>query len=268
MGYSATDFQDYASSLFDASNFNDAFACFEAEVSKLGFGGVLYTYIPQVLLQKGMNVNPVYHVSEDYNPAYMDHYTEARFDQKDPLIDAVKDGVDKPISWWGDICTQYMDAAPEAYEVIETARHYGINNGVTLPLMSGHAGISGASFISDETTKFGKLLDSRIDDLQLCTKLFHNMVLSNAPYRSEFVKPLVDNLSETEIKFLVGLVNGKAPGQIACELGLSNGYLEQVMIKLRRKVSGVDPEDSPTINRNQLLYYAGLLEIMQYSDDE
>jgi len=122
MDRSSSDFQLFVSNLYEANDFEQAFNVFESQVLKLGFDGVLYTYI--------------------------------------------------------------ADSA----EVINTAKDYGINNGVTLPLLSGQSGIAGASIISEETKAFSKLLDSRIEILTLCTRLFHNMVLSNAPYKAEFSK--------------------------------------------------------------------------------
>ena len=264
MEYSNTDLGDYAQSLYRVDNFEEAFGLFEKEVLKLGFAGVLYTYIPQVLIDSHFSVNPVYEVSRDYCPDYLEHYTSERFDKNDPLIKAVASGVSEPIDWWGDICQEYMGESAESKEVIATSRHYGITNAVTLPLMAGQGGISGASFISDETRLFPELLDKQLDSLTVCTNLFHSMVRSNACYTGRFAKPLLASLSDTEKRFLIGLALGKTPGQIAVELNTSDKYLEQVMIKIRQKLSGVKNNESPVINRNQVMYYAGLLNILEH----
>jgi hypothetical protein len=50
---------------------------------------------------------------------------------------------------------------------------------------------------------------------------------------------------------------------MAKEIFRSEKYLEQVMLKIRRKVSGVNQFDKPTINRNQLMYYAGLANLIE-----
>jgi len=258
-----SDFQSFASKLYDATSFEQAFEHFESEVISLGFDGVLYTYIPRMLLDCQFQARPAYHISQEFSPQYMSHYAEARFDRTDPLVKAVSDGISDPISWQGDVCKNYMAADPNSAEVIETARNYGIQNGITIPLLSGKVGIAGASVISEETRAFNKLMNSRLKTLTLCTQMFHSLVISNAPYKSEFVKPLLSSLSNTERELLVGLARGQSPGQIAHELGKSEGYLEQVMIKLRRKFSGGNSEESPLINRNQLLYYAGLLNVLE-----
>jgi len=259
--------RDYVQALYQVDGFESAFSVLENATDKLGFGGVLYTYIPKVLIDSNFTTNPVYKVSSEYSPAYLEHYTAARFDRHDPLIKAVNKGVTAPISWWGDICTSFTSNDKASKEVIATSKDYGISNGVTLPLMCGQRGISGASFITDENQKFEQLLEDKIDSLTLYTKLFHSMVTSNAVFMGQFIKPLLASLSDTEKKYLVGLASGKSPTQIAAELNRTEKYLEQVMLRIRRKLSGVGSEDTPVINRNQLLYYAGLLNILEFPCD-
>jgi len=264
MSSSESNFHSFVSNLYEANSFEQAFGFFESEILKLGFDGVLYTYIPRLLLDNKFSVKPVFHVSEEFSQQYLNHYTEAHFERSDPLVRAVDDGVLVPISWQGDICKQYMSVDSTSAEVFETARNYGINNGITIPLLSNHTGIAGASVISGETKVFDKLMDSRIETLRLYTRLFHNLVISNAPYKSEFVKPLLNSLNDTEMQLLKGLSRGRSPAQLAHDLGKSEGYLEQVLIKLRRKFTGTNADESPLINRNQLLYYAGLLDVLEH----
>lgn len=261
-----TDFIQFATKLYEAQDVEQAFDALQKTVWNIGFDGVLYTYIPRVLLDTHFHVNPVFLLSEQYNPGYISHYTEARFEKSDPLVRAVQDGVDKPIDWWGHINQQYMDNCKASNQVIETARCYGINNGITIPLLSGEAGIAGASFITSESQRFDTLRSERLTTLNTCVRMFHSRVQDKAPFKQEFIKPILETLNRTEIKLLIGMAQGKGQSQIATELGRSEGYLEQVILKLRRKFSGVSGDEAPTINRNQLLYYAGLLEIIQFDD--
>lgn len=257
------EFLEFVEGLYAADTFDAAFSVFEAHVLKLGFDGVLYSYIPQIMLDCSLSKKPVYQVSTDYCPDFLDHYTEARFDKVDPLIMAVDDGVSAPIDWWGDICAAYMAREPTSESVLATASHYGIRNGLTLPLMSGARGIAGASFISYERTGFDKLLEERIKHLTLSTKLFHSMVVSEANYAANFAQPLLQSLSETERKFVIGLADGKTTQELSDQLNRSKKYLEQVMISTRKKLSGNPDQKDQVISRNQLLYYAGLLNILE-----
>ena len=266
MGYSNTDLGEFAQSLYRAENFDEAFSVFEEHVLKLGFEGVLYTYIPRALLDSNFFREPVYKVSRHYSPKYLSHYTDARFDKSDPLINAVKNGVKEPIDWWGKTNKVYMDANKKSKEVIATSLDYGISNGLTLPLMSGEKGISGASFITSESTRFATLKNENMEMLKICTHMFHNLVISDACHVSHFLKPILQSLSITESRFLQRLAQGKSPCQISFELNKSERYLEQVMLKLRRKLSGVAIDAPPTLNRNQVLYYAGLLDLINHLD--
>jgi len=257
---------EYAAALYGADDFNSAFGVLEKEVYRLGFEGVLYTYIPGALIQSKLAAKPLYKVSSDYSPKYLSHYENARFDRHDPLISAVMDGVKQPIDWKGDVCEIYMQNDYRSREVIEVAQGYGISNGVTLPLLSGQQGIAGASFITSEKGGFITLLQERLPQLQMATSMYNNLVLANNGYLGNFIRPVFASLNNLEVRFLAGLAAGKSQSAMASELCRSEKYLEQVMLKMRRKVSGVGPFDRPTINRNQLLYYAGLVNIINHAE--
>jgi len=252
---------DYVESLYQTENFEDAFEIFNKEVKSLGFEAVLYTFIPKIMVDQSLK--PVYAVSGDYCPEYINHYNSARYDLTDPLIEAVVNGESQPIDWWGGVLEKYANTK-NSREVINTAKSYGIKNGLTIPLMSGDKGISGASFISSETrSSFLKLLQTNQQHLKLRTEIFHNMVVSNSQFTGEFIRPILESLSDTEKSLLAQLAKGKNNRQIACDLNRSEKYLEQVMLKIRRKLSGVNQNDAPTVNRNQVLYYAGLLNMLE-----
>lgn len=260
---SADGFVNYVETLLDCESFVDAFGVFEQEVLSMGFEGALYTYIPKILLD--VKVEPVYEVSETYAPGYLAHYSEARFDLYDPLIQAVENGESTHIDWWGPLCKSYIKSTPKSAEVLESSLDYGINNGVTLPLMSGARGLAGASFISSETDKFGLLMSEQLTNLQRCTSVFHNIVAANINFQGRFSKPLFESLSDTELRLLIELAKGQSMAQIANKINKSSKYMEQVMLSLRGKLSG-NQEASRLINRNELLYYAGMLNILDHAD--
>ena len=82
----------------------------------------------------------------------------------------------------------------------------------------------------------------------------------------KLIIPVFSSLNTLEINFLAGLARGKTYTEMATELSRSEKYLEQVMLKIRRKVSGVSQFEKPTINRNQLMYYAGLSNLIEIAD--
>ena len=219
MGMSNNNLVDYAESLYAAESFDEAFNVLEDQVVKLGYEGVLYTYIPRILIDSNFSNEPVYIVSSKYCPKYLEYYTDTRFDKSDPLIKTVQDGVTEAIDWWGEISARYIAGDKASEEVIATSRNYGISNGITLPLMCEEKGIAGASFITPESTCFDALKNENIDRLKLCTNMFHSLVLSNSGYAGRFIKPVLNNLNKTERLFLEGLARGKTPAQLSVELG-------------------------------------------------
>jgi len=265
MSYSLCDFIE---TLYQAQTFEEAFTTFQNEIFKLGYDGILYTCIPQLIVSSNFGLRPIYKLSEGYCPAYIQHYTDAHFEKNDPLIRAVSAGISSPIDWSGEICKKFSSESKASKEVIEVAGSYGIRDGVTIPLFMSGGGIAGASFIIQEDTDFQKLCAETNHLLKLRTHIFHNFITSNSMHLNNFFKPIVDEFSNTQRRCLAGLAMGKSTSQIAAEIGTSTGYLEQAMFKLRRKVSEDGDTKSPIVSRNQLLYHAGLMNILEYEIED
>lgn len=100
----------------------------------------------------------------------------------------------------------------------------------------------------------------------LITRSCSNLNLEIAGLIEKLIIPVFSSLNTLEINFLAGLARGKTYTEMATELSRSEKYLEQVMLKIRRKVSGVSQFEKPTINRNQLMYYAGLSNLIEIAD--
>lgn len=89
--------------LYQAKNIDEAFKAFENIVFKLGFEGVLYTFIPRFSLQADLLAAPVYKVSDSYNPQYLAHYMDANFYQHDPIVKSIAEGELAVLDWWVEV---------------------------------------------------------------------------------------------------------------------------------------------------------------------
>lgn len=253
---------EYAEALYQAENIDAAFSAFEHYVFKLGFEGALYTFIPRISLEANFPQAPVYQVSDCYSPKYLSHYMEADFFQHDPIVSAIEQGQLTPLDWWGEVKKGKMNKAEKS--VIVTAREdYQVMHGITIPIMSDSRGIAGASFISSENDRlYAKLKTTHFAQLKLCTQLYHGAVLSKAFLARHFLQPLIVNLSVKEKGLICGLSTGKSMQQIAMELGTQVKYMDKVVRHTREKFSGVGLDEPAKINRNQLMYSIGLLDLL------
>ncbi|MBU0499554.1 MAG: autoinducer binding domain-containing protein [Gammaproteobacteria bacterium] len=263
-----SDVGEFAERLFRAQNFDEAFHAFEQQVYRLGFEGVLYTFIPRIVLETHSPKNLIYKVSDTYCPAYMSHYTEAQFGRDDPIVKTIAKGTLTPLDWWVEVKSGQMDEAGK--NVIVTAREdYKVVNGLTLPLMSSARGIAGASFISSENDRlFEKLKSDSLDRLELSTRMFHAAVQSNALHAEPFIRPFIKELSQKERAVLRGLAEGKPMKRIAAELNTDIKYLDKVIRHAREKFSGVAVDETAKLNRNQLMYFAGLMSLLDWLDSQ
>ncbi|NOQ13350.1 MAG: hypothetical protein GQ583_02560 [Methyloprofundus sp.] len=254
----------FVEALYQARNINEAFSAFEQHVIKLGFEGALYTFIPRISLDTNFPHAPVYLVSENYSPKYLDHYMDACFYQHDPAIKAIEKGELTPFDWWEEIHKGKMNKVEQG--TIVTAREdYQIMHGITIPTMSDNRGIAGASFISSENDRlYGKLKAVNLEQLQLCTQLFHSAVLSKSFLVNPFIQPLIEKLTTKEKGLLRGLSAGKSMKTIALELETEVRYLDKVLRHTREKFSEVELNGQAKINKNQLVYYMGLLNLLDH----
>lgn len=253
---------EFAERLVLARDYTEAFKVFEIFVQSLGYAGVLYTYIPRIVLERNHLKQPIYSASSDYNPDYISHYMEARFDLNDPIVKAIDSGELKVLDWWGEVGKGYMSSSER--NVIEVAREdYQIINGFTIPFLSSTEGIAGASFISDAKDRQYQLLrDSNKETLKIGAHLFHAAVMSSSWRQTQFVIPALGVLNPLERKILHGLATGLKAKQIADKSGKSQKYIEKVLRQLKFKLAGTSENGRPEIETTELIYHLGLTNLL------
>ena len=259
---------EYVEDLYLAENFEDAFEILRNEVSDLGFDGVLYTYIPIALVESNFTLQPFYQSSDNYHSSDTGLNFDASLANYDPSLTSANDDIVIPVDWWQTLCQACKKTEGFSSETTDIEGSYRIQNGIIFPLLSDSGGMAGASFIRSKNERFNQLTQREVASLKLRANLFHNLVISNTGFKSRFVRPWTDSFSNMQLNYLRGLAAGKKTGQIAAELGTTSGYLEQIMLKLRRKLSGVADDEAPTISRNQILYYAGLMNLLEFDSME
>jgi hypothetical protein len=255
---------DLLESLLLAEDFHTAFAIFQEDILASGVDGVLYTYIPQPFLDNRLSSKPIYHMSDGFSVDHLIRFARERHARQGLLTGELSelgeetvDCVDWLAGIWETSETQYT-SLQECIDVpLDAVKH-----SVTVTLMSDGRGVAGANFTYD-SRKLHDQLDDHLNALKLKAKMFHCLVLSNSGFMSEFVKPWAESFNPIHLNYIRGLIEGKKTFAIAYEMGTSQGYMEQILVRLRRKLSGVGNSESPTISRNQILYYAGLLNLLE-----
>lgn len=255
---------EFVEELYCAETFEDAFEILRSEVNELGFDGVLYTYIPIALVESNFVLHPFYEISDNYHLGDADLDFDSSLLNYDPSMQSANDDILISVDWWQTLCKACKKAEGFSSETTGVDGSYRVHNGIIFPLLSDSGGMAGASFISSQGKRTNQLSRKEVTSLKLRAHLFHNLVISNTGFKRRFMRPWTDSFSSMQLNYLRGLAAGKKTGQIAAELGTTSGYLEQIMLKLRRKLSGVEDDETPTISRNQILYYAGLMNMLEY----
>lgn len=240
-----------------ASSLDQAFAVYEQQVQDLGFEGALYAYIPRLHLEAQLNAAPVFKVSASRNPAFMEHYQQAGLEKDDFTLRGIMQGRTDPIDWWGEERSGILTPA-ERNLIVMARDDYGIRNGVTVCTLNGEQGVAGASVISSEPDRlYDKLKQENFTAFTLCTGVFHAHVMDRIYLHQFFLEPMLGLLTDKEKKLLAFIVMGKPMKQVSDYLpNVTPKYAERLVEGIRKKFGG--------INKNRLIYYAGLLHLLDH----
>lgn len=235
--------------------FGSAFKHLTEEVGELGFDGVLYSFYPKPLYVD-KNIQPMLHFSDVFAP-FVEHYIKNDYGNRDFVLRLAMKGRRKPIDWWHEI--NAGNVSPEERGVTEEARElFDIQYGLSIPVLSGVYAIAGISVVSrnKDPEYFATLKDSTLKDLKILANEYHGKVLLMKEELQFFIRPLLENLNETKKEVLRHLILGQPLKSIERRYDISEGYAEQVLMKIRRDFGG--------ISRNELLYILGMMNMYEY----
>ncbi|MGB1237293.1 MAG: autoinducer binding domain-containing protein [Pseudomonadales bacterium] len=232
-------------------------ACFDAlsgGAQKLGFQGIVYTSIAMGL-KPLEDHGPLFFRSEGFDANFLAHYEAENFAEHDYTIKRILEDNLASSHWQKEIAAGCLLA--DEQRVIDVAKYdYGINNGLSIPLLKNAYHMAGSSVVSEEEDlQFDKLLEERLEPLQAMIRLFHNKTYADIGLRKALYLPLLQSLSEVEKLVLRYSVSGLPLKMIEQATGMSASYAGNVRAALFRKL-GVS-------NVAQLSYIAGLHRILE-----
>lgn len=248
---------DFVTALHYAATLDEAFAAYDRCAQLLGFEGVLYAYVPRLHLEARLAVAPVFQVSASRNPVFMEHYRQEGLERHDFTLNGILQGRKDPIDWWGEERKGIL--TPDEHKLIVLAKEdYGIRNGLTIPLLNGAQGVAGASIASSEPDRlYARLKQENFAAFLSCTRIFHAHVMDSVELRQFFLAPMLGLLTDKEKRLLEFVVKGKPMKQVSDYLpDVSPKYAERLLETIRAKFGG--------INKNRLIYYAGLLQLLDH----
>ncbi len=270
MANTETDLNDYAELLYRTENFEQAFTVLERCAHESGMDGAFYIYIPLYTPRHPLDAvstrKPAFNISPNLDLTCITDLFNSDFDpSKQPVgssqFDTPTNSKIELIEWRKENC---KNCRQKKYRTTgEPAISHGIVSGITIQLMSQEKGVAMAGFFRCHSQIDSENKQQVFDKLALCAKLFHSMVISSLRHLGYFLRPILNTFNDTEKYFLQKLAQGKTLTQIAHELGRNEKYLDKVMLRIRQKLSGVSSDEPPKINRNQVLYYAGLLNLFE-----
>lgn len=237
------------------SQFGKEFAKLTKDIEDLGFHGVLYSFYPRPMYLSS-TVQPVLHYSGALAP-FVAHYIENNYGNRDFVLRLALEERIKPVDWWEEI--RLGGISPEERAVTEDAKqNFGIYHGLSIPVLSGSFAIAGISVISKDTSlsHFQTLKQQHKKQLFALAENYHAKMMNSKEELRFFLRPLLENLNDTQIKVLRYVMTGKPMKSILHTYGITHKYAEKVLLNIRKEFGN--------ISTNELMYFLGMINMHEY----
>jgi hypothetical protein len=188
---------------------------------------------------------------------------QAQLYRDDYIIERLLHGHTETLYWMHDL--KYGTLSKPQQRVLKIiSNDYQIKNGLSIPTQNDIRGIAAVSISSNRNSQqFSKLNAEKYQELFIASKLFHDHVMSNHFATSVFCKPILSSLKPTEKIVLKYILQGHSVPEVADLIHKNKGYLENVVINIRRKIGGADGAGKPYIQKDYLLHQCGLLALSE-----
>ncbi len=241
----------YFFDMFATKTIDEAFKVYERQVENLGFYGAGYGIAPILYIKSGLSVRSVFKVSEERDSKFLQHYQEANFEQDDFTVNRLRKGENKVMDWWK-VERQGQLSQAEKHVITVARDDYGVQNGITIPLMNNAYGIAAASvWCKEKNGRYTKLLKENYQSLIICTQAFHKHVMTTSRMHHYFLSSVLNRLTEKEKYVIRHLVSGAPMKNIQ---HITSAYAEKLVKTLKIKFGD--------IRTQELIYHTGVLMLL------
>jgi len=250
--------KDYSYALCYSTSYEEAFVAYCNYLLALGYETASYLFIPRFMLEKQQQNPPIFSLSANYNQAYYQRYLHDRLDKDDYIIKRLSNGDSDTLYWMHDL--KYGNLTPKQQQILEIMRdEYQIKNGLSIPMQNDARGIVAINISSNKNNQQFKTLNAeKYQDLFIASKLFHDHATSNHYVSRFFCKPILSSLKPTEKIVLKYILQGHSIPKIADLTYKSRGYLENIVVNIRKHIGGTDHAGKPIIPKDYLIHQCGL----------
>jgi len=232
--------------------FGEAFSRLCEDTEKLGFDAVIYTFYPKTF-HKSLDMQPVLQYSSQFEP-FVKHYIENDYANKDFVIRIAFKGSKESIDWWEEI--DNGNVREDELEVTLDGRdNFGIQNGITIPVLNGPHAIAGISAITMNSNKayFERLKSEKLELLIKHAKEYHFNIMSSNCGVFKFIEGIIEHLDEPKKLVLQHLLRNEPMKTVeSWNPGLTAKNAETILRAIKQELGN--------ISTNQLMYLLGKMD--------
>lgn len=264
-----SDFGSYITQLLNTTSYDAAFGVYNRYIESLNFHSVSYVFMPNALSNQYKLTPPRFSLSELFSKTFIEEYNEKGFQAHDYIVDAINNGEENCFRLWHQDRNN-KNLSSEAKRIIDNAKYnHHMGNGCSILTRRSPHGIGTVSLIGDESDRlFERYIQEHSKTLYESTMIFNQYVITNGYEVDLFIiQGIFSALTKTEKKVLPLLVNGHSVPNIAKQLELSVGHIENLIRDMRMKIGGVTAEGKPAITKDKLISYASFMRINEALND-
>lgn len=238
------------------ASFGEAFSNLCDTVEQLGFDGVIYSFYPKTL-HKSPEIQPILQYSDRFAP-FVRHYIEQDYGNRDFVIRLAFKGHKRCIDWWEEI--NNGNVRPDELEVTIDARdNFGIQNGMTIPILRGPYAIAGISVITFNPSQpyFEQLKSEKLDELINSASDYHFALMTGDDGIYAFVSNVIACLSEPQKLVLQHLLRNQPMKAITV-------WNPEISVKNAERILRTIKKELGDISTNQLMYLLGRMDAKKY----
>ena len=251
---------DYVWELYAQETLEERFKVYEKYVGILKFDTAIYTFVPKLALGDELPPN-IFLRTSDYPTDFLDHYVSEGLERYDFTVRNMIDG-DMSVKDWR-VSELKQQITPEEADLLLLAKEdYGLNNGLSIPLMNKSIGGSAVSVTSlEKDAAFNQLKEENLEALIHCTRLFHDASLTDIQQLPLNSLSFLLDLTEKERGLLRHLASGKPLKNVTYSIDVASYGVASNMLNILRERFG------KKVTRDQLMYLVGLLDILSFYTD-
>jgi len=245
---------NFSERLRQSRNYDESFEAYSDYIAILGLQSMSYTFIPESPFSKHNDIPPKVLIKNKFTSICRKNYKEASFKLHEHIVGEIRKGKACKVYFWEEKLKRNPQESPR-----------NSWDGCSILTAKSLHGTGIVSVVTNEKNYPCQMyFQENKNILFSATETFHNHVITHSYEIAPFImQTIFVGLTSTERKVLKCLLDGLRVPEIANVIYRSKGHVENLVREIRIKVGGELPNGKPSITKDKLLHFCGLMKVYE-----